>query len=198
LRNRLLAQLKAAGRWALAQEDFKRVCKLDSFGSNNGRQDGVWRIAGSYELSSQQAAVLHELAEYRQQEALRLDRPLFKVINDQTLLEIARSAPSNRDELSQIQGMSRGQVQRHGDAAERGQTWLASRTALPPRTQARWRLPGTHGEPASVAQKTRKIEVESDVVLPDLLNALARQNPQDRTELEQILADVPGGWSSMG
>jgi ribonuclease D len=168
---------------------------VNSFGSNNGKQDGVWRISGSFDLTPQQAAILHALAEYRQTQAVRLDRPLFKVINDQTLLDIARLTPQNPEELSKIRGMSRGQLQRHGgallDAVRQG---LEAEPLHPPRNP---RPDGAYLARMENLREWRKrtagkIGVESDVVLPrDLLNALARHGPQERLELEQILVDVP-------
>jgi ribonuclease D len=195
LRNRLRAELKGSNLWALAAEDFNRLCHVDSFGSNNGKQDGVWRITGAHDLQPQQAAILHELAEYREEKAKLLDRPLFKVINDQTLLDIALSTPQDLAELGRIKGMSRGQIERHGeallDAVARG---LEAEPIFPPRTPK--------PDPAYLERMerlrdwrkrtARKIGVESDVVLPrDLMNAIARHNPQGWSELEQLLAQVP-------
>jgi ribonuclease D len=195
LRERLQAELKAADRLALAKEDFRRVCKVNGFGFNNGKSDGVWRISGSYDLQPQQAAILHELAAYREQMAQLLDRPLFKVINDQTLVDIALASPQNIEELSRIKGMSRGQVQRHGlallEAVQRG---LQAEPIFPPRMQ---RPDGAYLERIDKLRLWRKhtaheLGVESDVVLPrDLMNAIARHDPQDRSEMEEILAEVP-------
>lgn len=195
LRDRLKADLTNAGRWPLALEDFRRLCLIDSFGNNNGRQDGLWRISGSYDLSPQHAAVLNELAEYREQKAEALDRPLFKVINDHTLLAIAQETPQNFDELGEIRGMSYGQIKRHGDALLNAvQRGLKAKPLYPPRPP---KPDDAYLERVELLRdwrkKTaRKIGVESDVVLPrDLLNEIARQNPRDLPSLEKILKDVP-------
>jgi ribonuclease D len=202
LRERLRAELKASDRWALAKEDFRRVCQVASFGFNNGRQDGVWRIAGSYDLHPQTAAILHELAAYREQRAQVLDRPLFKVINDQTLLDIALVSPQDLNELSKIRGMSRGQIERHGEellkAVKRG---MKAEPIFPPRSP---RPDGAYLERMERLRQWRKrtarrIGVESDVVLPrDLMNAIASQNPKGRPELAKILADVPWRLEEFG
>lgn len=195
LRDRLRSELISKDRWPLALEDFKRLCQVDSFGGNNGKQKGIWRISGSYDLSPRQAAVLNELAEYREQKAQALDRPLFKVINDHTLLAIAQETPQDFEELGKIRGMSRGQIKRHGDAllnaVKHGLTATPIYPPRPPRPDAAYQV--RMDNLRDWRKKTaRKIGVESDVILPrDLLNTIVRKNPQNRSALEEILEDVP-------
>lgn len=199
LRDRLKADLKRVGLWDLACEDFKRMSstgyehKNNNFGNDNGVN--CWRISGSYDLEPQHAAVLHELCLYRDQKARSLDRPLFKVIGDKTLLEIAAQTPSTIDELNQIQGMSEKQIRRHGKQLLRAvQLGLEAQPIYPPRSPRpdngylirldllkHWRK-----------QTARKMGVKSDVVMPrDLLYQLAHENPNDQETLERILQDAP-------
>jgi ribonuclease D len=204
LQNLLRKELQRKKRWELAREDFDRLSEITV---PNGRQLDdksllCWRISGSYDLEPQQAAVLLELCKYREQAAQSLDRPVFKVINDRTLLEIAQELPDNPYELGKIKGMSRGQVQRHGqailDAVRRG---LKARPAYPPRSPRpdedfldrvdalkRWRK-----------QTAQDLGVKSDVVLPrDLLYTLAESNPNRREELGQVLDEVPWRFERFG
>ena len=76
----------------LAQEDFRRVCLVEANG-DNGKND-CWRVNGVHQLSPQQAAVLQELCEYRDDVARQRNRPLFKVISDNTLQAIASNLPT--------------------------------------------------------------------------------------------------------
>ncbi|HLE51026.1 MAG TPA: ribonuclease D, partial [Anaerolineales bacterium] len=85
LRYRLKSELKAKNRWPLALEDFNRLRYV------NGRDpeetpEACWRVSGVNELSPQQTAVLQELCRYREHVAKSINRPLFKVISDRTLL----------------------------------------------------------------------------------------------------------------
>jgi ribonuclease D len=194
LRDRLQADLRASGRWDLAAEDFERLRFV------NGREpedaaDACWRISGAYDLSRQRAAVLQELCLYRDKLARSMNRPLFKVINDRTLLAIAEAAPTNFRELRQLPGMTGGQVSRHGaallEAVARG---LSSEPVYPPRSP---RPDDQYLDRVDALRYWRKntakrMGVNSDVVLPrDLLYAIAAKNPRTQKDLGAILEQVP-------
>lgn len=201
LRHQLEAKLKSAGRWELAVEDFNRLRHVN--GRNHGNAvDACWRIGGAHDLNGQQAAVLKELCAYRDQMARSFNRPLFKVINDRTLLAIAVTAPANLDELRRLPGMTPRQVQRHGRALLRAvNQGLRSDPLYPPRSPRpndqfinrleslrRWRKQAAH-----------EMGVNSDVVLPrDLLFAVANQNPRSKDELADILNEVPWRMERFG
>ncbi len=54
-----------------------------------------WQLRGSKELSGRALAYLRELWQWRESEAARLDRPSFKVLNTDYLLDMARWADQN-------------------------------------------------------------------------------------------------------
>jgi ribonuclease D len=201
LRDRLQAELKASGRWELALEDFERLRYL------NGREaedpeGSCWRVSGAYDLDPQQAAVLQELCLYRDKVAESMDRPLFKVIHDRTLLAIAESTPRNFNELRQLPGMSNRQVHRHGEAllhaVERG---LKAEPLYPPRSP---RPDDDYLDRVEALRYWRKMTarrmgVNSDVVLPrDLLYAVASKNPRTSRDLKKILEQVPWRFEHFG
>ena len=123
LRNLLKKELQEKNLYDLAKEDFDR---LRSVNGHNGEEQAPswWRVRRSNELTPQQAAILQELCQYRERMARTMDRPVFKVINDQTLFEIARQAPKDLQALGRIRGMNEQQVRRHGarllEAVQRG------------------------------------------------------------------------------
>ena len=143
-----------------------------------------------------------DLCRYRDRVARALNRPLFKVINDQTLLAIASQKPTSLQELGQIPGMSPGQVRRHGaqllQAIQRG---LKSEPIYPPRPPRPddgflARLDALRNWRKTAAQK---MGVGSDVVLPrDLLISLAAQNPTGMEELGVVLSQVPWRLDNFG
>ncbi len=205
LRDRLKAELEAEDRWPLALEDFERMCIIsERYPENTGRGgkgpanetvENCWRISGVHDLTPQQAAVLHELCKYRDQVARNLNRPLFKVISDATLVAIAASLPTNYDELRRLPGMSKGQVQRHGyallQAIQRG---LVAPPLYSPRSP---RPDDAFLNRLENLRKWRKLTaielgVKSDVVLSrDLLYQIAERNPRDLDGLGPIMKDVP-------
>ena len=81
LREILKQALITNGRFALAEEDFIRLCQVSEHNTVKRPVD-CWRINGAFDLDPQQAAVLKELSIYRDQIARRKNRPLFKVMND--------------------------------------------------------------------------------------------------------------------
>jgi ribonuclease D len=199
LRNRLEAELQERGLWELAQEDFARLCALSApeNGRNgtNARTPDCWRISGSHDLTPQQAAVLQELCRYRDQVARYLDRPLFKVLNDHTLLAIAATAPRNLEELSQLPGMSPAQVRRHGrQLLQMVQQGLKAEPLYPPRAV---RPDDNYLRRLEALRNWRKrlatrLRVPSDVVLPrELMLALADGGPSTFEQLSVILRHSP-------
>ncbi len=105
LRDRLLEELRAADRWDLAREDFRRLREVDGHQPADDTAS-CWRVSGAYDLSPQKAAVLQALCEFRAGVARSIDRPLFKVINDRSLLAVAERCPHNLRELERIPEMS--------------------------------------------------------------------------------------------
>jgi ribonuclease D len=203
LRNRLRAALLEADKWSLADEDFRRLAELTPNDKMNGDPTaGCWRVSGVYDLSPQQVAVLVELCRYRDKVARNLDRPLFKVMSDATLLAIAEQAPRDFETLKQLPGMSRRQVERHGRAllaaVQRG---LESDPVYPPRSP---RPNEAFLERVDALRRWRKqtavqMGVKSDVILPrDLMNAIAEHNPKNLDDLGGVLEEVPWRLKTFG
>jgi ribonuclease D len=199
LRERLCTELGRRDLLALAAEDFKRLSTTHNHKQENGgsydRSPDPWRIRGAHDLQPYQAAVLQELCNYRDQVARSQDRPLFKVLSDQTLLETARRTPGSLDELSRLEGMNKRQVQRYGSGLLRAvQRGLGSEPIYPPRNPRPnenfiERLEALRDWRKRAA---RRMEVSSDVVLPrDLMIALAERAPGEMGELQDVLCDVP-------
>jgi len=167
----------------------------------NGLADGVekpvdcWRISGAYDLSAQQAAVLMELCRYRDEIARKLDRPLFKVFNDQTLLAIASELPGRLDDLHELPGMSPNQVRRHGrhllKAVQKGLQAPPVYPVRQPRPDERFtdRLEALRTWRKNLAAE---IGVGSDVILPrDLMISLAEKGPRTPEELAGAMQAAP-------
>lgn len=200
LRNRLKGNLEQTDLLPLALEDFNRLCSvngslIDNHDPDQGQTIDIWRVSGSSDLTPQQATVFRELCCYRDKVARRIDRPWFKVISDQTLLEIARRTPNNRRQLSMINGMSEKQMRRHADGILTSiSDGLNSDPLYPPRQPRPSRKYLNRLERLRTWRKltARTMGVDSDIVLPrDLLYKLAEENPRNADETAQILADVP-------
>ena len=67
---------------------------------------GWFRIQGAKDLPRERQAVLHELFALRDVHARRMDRPVFKVVGNDTLLRIAQKLPRTMDDLRGVRGVS--------------------------------------------------------------------------------------------
>jgi len=135
------------------------------------------------------------LCQYRERVAQAQNRPLFKVIGDQTLMAVAEQAPDNWQALGRLPGMSQGQMRRHAkyllQAVERG---LQAEPLYPPRSP---RPDERFIKCMEALREWRKevaneMGVNSDVVMPrDLLLALAEREPTGMDELAEVLQQAP-------
>ena len=74
------------------------------------------RVRGWNSLRPRQQGALRAIAAWREREALRLNRPPSRLINERTLLEVARRSPLDLATLGAVRGMSDGVVRQHGAA----------------------------------------------------------------------------------
>lgn len=104
LREIQLKHLKEQKRWQEAQEAFDRQTQVQPAQKVFDPND-FWRIKGSKELEAQQQAILRELFIMRDKIARKIDRPPFKVMNDPTLLQLAKEQPQTERDLHGIKGL---------------------------------------------------------------------------------------------
>jgi len=191
-----LAELRARGREAEARESFVAVAQSQRDKSAFD-PEGFWRVKGSMDLDPKGRAVLKALYQFRDEEARRQNRPPFKVLSDQILVQLSRVRPTSRQELATIRGLQPWQRHRYGEgllaAVQQG---LQSLIPQPPRSTGRPanavldRLRALRGwRKEQAAQRG----VEPDVILSnDVLSALAHQPPRSLAELSEM--GLLGPW----
>jgi ribonuclease D len=192
LRDRLHAALVESGHWPEAQEDFERVARVQPKPpSPTPDPMAFWRVKGARDLGPQQSAVLEAVFAYRQGQAERINQPLFKVIGDSTLLDLARRAPAHIDDLKPIAGMTPVQIHRHGRALLLA-VQEGLRASVPP-------VPIVDRESDDVRDRYDRLHnwrktrarargVESDVILPrTTIQELARRSPRTLEDLADIV-----------
>jgi ribonuclease D len=74
------------------------------------------RIRGWNSLRRKSQGSLRSLAAWRENEALRVNRPPSWLLNERTMLEIARRPPADIGELKAVRGLGEGTAQRYGAA----------------------------------------------------------------------------------
>jgi ribonuclease D len=112
LKDQMKAELKGRGRMHWAEEEFARLegTRWDAEDS----MEGFLRIKGARDLSRRELAVLREVANWRDTVAGQLDRATFRVMGNEVLLELSRTAPKSTSELGAIKGMPKGIMDRAG------------------------------------------------------------------------------------
>ena len=89
LRDLLLEQLLALKRDKWIDEEFKHLEKIKY--TPKLIENPFLSIKGSKSLDIKSLTVLRKLYQFRENEAIRLDRPTFKVVHDNTLIEISKN-----------------------------------------------------------------------------------------------------------
>ncbi len=173
--------LTQKGRWEEAREVFDQVAASEPVSRTFDPED-FWRIKGAFDLTKHEQAILRELYIWRDREARRRGLPLFKVLNDHTLVTLAQARPRTAEELATVNGLKPYHVGRYGGhilrAIKRG---TRARPPQPPP------LPPRHSD-AEVArfqalrawrkQVTAERGVDASVVVSNaVLWTLAEQKP---------------------
>ena len=95
LSDRLKAELEAKGRLDWHRESCARLI-ADSAHPKAVDLDSVWRLRGSHLLSRAGLAVLRELWQWRESEAVAANRPPFFILSHDLLVSIASAAVAGR------------------------------------------------------------------------------------------------------
>ena len=106
LGRQLQAELDAKDLAEEAHHEFGRVAALPAE-TDDLAEDQYLKPKESRELPPPGLAVLRELFMVRHAMARGLDRPPFKVVRDEVLVDIARRRPANAEEMSRVPGLPR-------------------------------------------------------------------------------------------
>jgi ribonuclease D len=200
LRNVLEAELKEKDRLQIAREDFVRACHIDL---PEERVNGTsWRrFSLRKDVTPRELTVLSELCISRDRIAERMNRPVFKVISDALLLDIARNLPEKDVDLAGL-GLSPKQIRLWGseilEAIKRGAVapLVEREPSRRPNDAVLKRLQKLKNWRKKVAEE---LKVESDIVLPKAyLNRLAEHPPKGFKDLEAIMNESPTRFKKYG
>jgi ribonuclease D len=112
----LSAELRERGLADEARKEFQRVAAVEPRPKIFDPE--AWRrVKGARELDAAGRAVLRALWIAREDRASALDRPPFKVMPEQTMVEVARRRPRTEQELLRIVGVTPVVLRRMGEAA---------------------------------------------------------------------------------
>jgi len=200
LRDLLEQELRDMKRREYAMDDFKLACIVDV--PKEKLNGSSWkRFSARKDVTPRELTILSELCMCRDAIAERMDRPSFKVIPDNILLDIAKNIPEKDVDLAGI-GLSPKQIHLWGDqvleATRRGVSApLVKRDqAERPKDAVLKRLDKLKTWRKKVAEE---MKVDSDIVLPKrFLNPLAEKPPKTLDELKIALGASPFRFEKYG
>lgn len=109
---RLRRRLEAEGRLAWVEEETERLAATAA--NRTPPEEMYLRVKGGNRLRGREQGVLQALAEWRERTALAENRPPSWILQDRSLIEVARRAPADSAALSSIRGVKDGSVHRYG------------------------------------------------------------------------------------
>ncbi len=182
-------RLQSEGRLEWLEMDFSAIAEEGRYRPDPAN---TWRkVKGHARLRGVELAILKFLAEYREQQAMRADRPRRFIFKDDQLLDLAKAKPKSIQDMERRRGYEQI-IKRHGQALL---DCVSKGLELP---KDEWPEVGK-GKPLSSNQE----------VVADMLIALLKQQSQkndvsistmaNRKEIEQLVRgkrDIPllSGW----
>lgn len=109
----LSERLDKAGRMTWAEQDSALL--LDESLYSTDVSQAIGRLKGARNLRGRQRAAANGLAQWREAEALRMNRPRQWILRDRALLNMATRLPSSRRALQDIEKIPGKVLQRAGD-----------------------------------------------------------------------------------
>ena len=195
LRDQLKAKLEKLGRWEWAKEEFERL--EGTKWEDDDSSLAFLRIKGARDLTRRELALLRELVPWRDSVAKEVDRATFRVMGNEVLLDIARTAPRSVRELSTLKGMPRGILDRGAHAilaaVERGLEVAEEHLPRFPRAP-KWDREEDFDDRVAKLKSVRdaaaaRLNLDPGVLCSrEKLESIARRKPSRAADLE----DVPG------
>ncbi len=194
LRARLIDELVAKGRLEWVEEECAALA-ASSLPERVIDPDAYLKLKGAKDLDQRGWGVLRELYQMREAMALRLDRPPFMIVGNESLVALAAKRPRTMEDVLAVPGCSQSVVRRAGaailDAVARGESLAADE--LPVRRPAprpvfsaavRRRAEALRVWRAKAAQD---IALDPGVLFPQrVIDRLAADPPRDLAGLEQV------------
>jgi ribonuclease D len=165
------------------------------FAENGGPK--CLRFKGAGTLDRRQLALLEELLRWRDEEAQRRNCPMFKVMGNKPMLELARRSPETVQGMAGVEGLYPRQIERHGkgllQALDRGRAVPDDQLPIFPRQPRREKDPEAERRVKKLKQwrtdKASELQLDPGVLINNaMLEAIARLNPDSVQDLNRLEA----------
>jgi ribonuclease D len=193
LRDELKVRLEKLGRWEWAREEFDRL--EGTRWEEDDNSQAFLRIKGARDLTRRELALLRELVPWRDSVAREVDRATFRVMGNEVLLDIARTAPKTVKDLSTLKGMPRNILDRGAHAilaaVQRGLEVAEEHLPRFPRAP-KWDREEDFDERVAKLKSVRdaaatRLNLDPGVLCSrERLEAIARKKPSKVSDLEDV------------
>lgn len=184
-------RLRSLGRQDWLREDFELLADPAIYVVNP--QTAWQKIKGRQKLKGIQLAVLQALADWRETEAQRVNKPRRWILKDEVLLDLARHQPQSMEQLKRIRGLEGGTLQRRGGTLLQIIDWSRQlpkaqwprETGIPPR------LSPNQDAVTDLLMCSLRLLAETNTISPTALSS--------RKELERMVSgerelEILRGW----
>lgn len=194
LRQRLTIELEAKGRLGWVEEECAALAAL-VMPDKVADPEAYLRLKGAKDLDGRGLAILRELHQVREALALRLDRPPFMILGNESLVALAAKRPHSNEDILAVPGCTVNVLRRAGaailEAVARGEA--VPEDELPVRRPApRPNVPVAVRRRAEALRAWRglaakELGLDPGVLFPQrLIDRLAAEPPAGRRALEQV------------
>lgn len=110
---KLRTELEALGRWEWAVEEFARLEQV-RYRENDEESENWRKVKNIGNLDRRSLAIVRDIYAWRDALARKADRPPFKVLGNDSIVEIAKAKPAAHKDLTKIAAVSRYHSDRYG------------------------------------------------------------------------------------
>ena len=192
LKEVLSKQLEKLGRSAWQAEECSLIESV-RFKENVGPL--CLRFKGASSLSPRGLGVLECLLCWREGEGARFNKPVYKILSNRILLDLARHMPNNAMALRDIDGLSKRLIERHGaallEAIDKGTKVPFENLPVIPKKTRKTKDPRRDSHYKAL-KKWRENQAEEYALAPgvlinnETLEAIAEVNPMTQPDLSII------------
>ncbi|MFK7804072.1 MAG: ribonuclease D [Anaerolineae bacterium] len=197
LRDHFAERLEAGGHWEEALESFVLQCKVN-MPNTSFNPDNFWNYHGVKYLPPQNQAICKALFAFREAEAKKYNRPLFKIFDNKRLVQLSEFPPTSMEELFKTRGLPGWYVRKRGPNLLRA-IRDGSHAPIPKRPKRDPRpaqdILDRYDAMLTWRKETARARgVESDIILnKEGCWQIAKGNPQNAEELKEY-GEIAGPW----
>ena len=194
LRDILRDRLRERGRLAWAEEEFKLLTGVRWVAPSDD-EPAYFRMKGAKGLSGRELAILRELFQWREDMALRTDRAAFRILNNEPMLSMAKSPPTDMAALKEVRGVGQEQADRRGRdllaAIQRGLAVPEHQLPRIPRAPRRPHDPAYEARLERLKSTRNALAIRFDLppgvlCANGVLEAIAKLNPSTLQQMKEV------------